>query len=84
MSQAGAAPHAQTPLLVHESDRSGSHDVQLRPDLPHDLSWETSQTPSRQQPLGHDTASHLHTPPVQCRPGPHAGPLPQEQMPLVQ
>lgn len=91
-SQAGAEPQAQTPLVVHESDRSGSQAVQARPDLPHAPSGAgppsevcaTSQMLSLQQPLGHDNASHRQAPLTQCSPWPHAGPDPQEQTPSVQ
>jgi len=91
-SHAGAEPQAQTPLVVHESDRSGSQAVQARPDLPHaprgggppSALCATSQMLSLQQPLGHAVASHRQAPLTQWSPWPHAGPDPQEQTPALQ
>jgi hypothetical protein len=38
----------------------------------------------RQQPVGHDAASHMHLPPEQTWPVPHTAPPPQVQAPLVE
>jgi hypothetical protein len=50
----------------------------LAPQLP---SEGTVQTLPLQQPFGHDVASHVHAPPVQRWPLPHAGPLPHTHAP---
>jgi hypothetical protein len=76
-------PHVHVPL-VQESARPLAQAVQATPLLAQFALVGTWQELLRQQLFGHESASQTHTPPLQRLPGPHGGPLPHWQAPVVQ
>jgi len=90
-SQGTSVPQAHNPVLLQLSERIGSHAAQARPLFPHELRRVASpasgsvagdsQKPFLQHPLGQETSSQTQPPFVQCWPGGHLGPEPQEQTP---
>lgn len=60
------------------------HAPQAVPALPHIAALGTTHWLPLQQPVAHDVASHRQAPLTQCRPLPHAPPMPQRQPPSEQ
>ena len=71
------------PVTEQESAAITSQATQLPPLLPQAPTEGEMQAPPAQHPLGQDRALHRQTPPVQVVPVPHAGPVPQRQLPVV-
>ena len=68
-----------------ESQRSAlvaSQVVQVAPATPHDASLGDWQAPFAQQPDGHESALHVHSPETHAVPAPHAGPAPHAHAPV--
>jgi hypothetical protein len=81
---AAPIPQPQTPEVEQLSVSSGSHAPQVAPGAPHaEREMGVHVVPS-QQPSGHDVASHLQEPDVQCCPGLHAAAAPQRHAPAAQ
>jgi hypothetical protein len=82
--QAGLAPHLQAPA-AQVSAVFESHIAQTEPPVPHMPSDGVfMQVSPEQQPLAHDVASQTQAPPTHRVPAPHAGPVPQAQLPPAQ
>lgn len=80
-AQAVPVPHRQAPVAEQLSERA-SHTAQLDPASPQVASERVSQAFPLQQPLGHEVASQMHSPPAQRWPPTHAGPEPHSQFPV--
>jgi hypothetical protein len=80
-AHAAPLPHLHSPADVHESAVT-PHAAQVAPGVPQAESEREVQAPWSQQPSGHDVASQTQTSWEQCRPAPHAGPVPQWQVPV--
>jgi len=60
--QAAPVPQAQAPFAPHPSASMGSHVVQAAPAVPQAVLDGGVQVAPSQHPLGHEVASHAHTP----------------------
>jgi hypothetical protein len=75
-------PHVQAPADEQPSALTESHTVHDAPAAPQVPMDSGVHSPlESQQPLGHDVASQTQLPCEQCRPDPHAPPVPQRQAP---
>jgi hypothetical protein len=57
------------------------HAVQAEPPIPQAASVGALQTPPEQQPVGQESASHVHAPPTHSVPAPQAEPVPHRHSP---
>ena len=80
--QAEPAPQAHEPAAVQLSAVEGLQVVQAPPPAPQRASVAETQVVPSQQPFGQEVGSQTHAPATQRRPAPHAGPLPQAQLPV--
>jgi hypothetical protein len=80
---AAPAPHWQVPAAEQPSPVVGSQVTQLLPAVPQLAALAVTHAPFAQQPVGHDCALHTQAPATQAVPAPHAGPLPQVQVPAT-
>jgi hypothetical protein len=81
--QAAPDPHRQLPP-VHESAALALQATHAAPAVPQVEIALVLQTPAAQQPVGQEAESQTHCPPAHRVPGPHAGPVPQAQLPWGQ
>jgi hypothetical protein len=79
----GPEPHAQLPF-AHRSACVASQATQATPLVPHVAVAGVRHVLPEQQPLGHDVASHTHTPPLQRWPTAHIAPAPHAHAPALQ
>jgi hypothetical protein len=81
-AHAAPLPQWQLPRPEQLSDRA-SQTTQVEPVLPHAESDRVEQVVPLQQPLGHDVASQVQSPPTQRWPPLHALPEPQAHAPAA-
>jgi hypothetical protein len=62
--QAALLPQEHAPFASHPSATVGSQLAHMAPGAPHAVTESGLQVAPAQQPLGHEVASHPHTPPV--------------------
>ncbi len=85
-AHAAPLPHAQLPVALHEAAIIVSQARQVEPPEPQAPTEGVVQAAPLQQPLGQLVplqAPPVHTPPEHVWPRPHAGPVPQRQVPLL-
>jgi len=78
-------PHMHVPEATSQvSALVAGHATQATPPIPHVAADRTWHAPPEQQPFGHETASQMQLPPTQRLPVPHAGWVPQLQVPAAE
>jgi hypothetical protein len=78
---AGPVPQLQAPAEEQLSVTRGVQALHALPLEPHAASDKGVHVAPWQQPLGHDVASQMQTPAIQCWPGLHGAPRPHLQTP---
>ena len=81
---AGPAPHAQRPVLEHDSALIGSQATQVLAEVPQVFRDRAWQRLPLQHPDGQDSGVHWQVPATHWVPGPHGGPAPQAHAPAMQ
>jgi hypothetical protein len=83
-AHAGPEPQAQLPPVVQASALVASQAEQSAPPLPQLATDGRLHTPPMQQPFGHELASQMHAPFMQCWPVWQGEPPPQRQAPVTE
>ncbi len=78
---AAPPPQLHVPSGAHRSALAASHALHVAPGGAHVPAASAWHVAPSQQPLGHDVASHTHSPPTQRCPVPQTGPVPQAHDP---
>jgi hypothetical protein len=81
---AGPPPQVHAPAEEQASARVVSHVMHPPPPVPQEVMELVRHWFPLQQPFGHEVASQVQAPPVQCWPLGHAAPEPQAQAPFTQ